>query len=1238
MKLKIANSYSKKALSILLAVVMLITTCSVAFGLSVTAATTSVLSELAAAIQSPVVKALSDTSDSSATYTTPSFSTNTVTSSVVIADYSDYTDFVNVVDLIMSEADYLVRQSNGYTSSMTYSGGYVYGENMGSIHKELSTQLSDAMGVAAYTEYDVDQLLEIVFYSWTSEYGGGVSELNYGTHAGWDKALDSYSGSSYGALYFYLTVTTDDYVGALEYSQENALNYDSLKLQTKYTVTMTRTSCNGYSGWTKKYLRSWVFATSGNIANAAGGTGSTTTADDAMVTAANAYKTLMESMISLYADFGSIYEYSQNLSVEFKSTYSDMIAARDALVATLVEGEVLAKSSALELIDTMFENGTEYSDCITNFEAVESAEQFGEISQAWNSFVEQNQNYSTFNALAFDEETIKADYAYFTANYYNILTSSTTAVYEYFVDNFNLDTDYYVTLGYNVDAYAVDDIKQTLDSYMAQYSDVDADTLGEDEKSLVYSALDSNLTAVSKYNQDIVVASLISAEEFEAYYNLEAVFETSVNTFVSYFYDLVAKDLSKVDTQDLIDIFCTYTQDSTTYNSEYSSKYTGLLAFYDKIAESAGSQTATNLLSELIVAADAVLFAGYEQIGSIFEGQVAYAYEKYQALGDIDDLQWSVDLFVTLRSSIGAIESNVYDVFTSMDINLTYVSEEAQAQYTELLEKLIPAYTQYAATLGFDTFESSSVDYIDREVYTTDVVKDEAYTVESSTLTEIIETIDKLLQDETILNLVAELMGLELQDDETLDLYTTVISLIEDMIFSDSSINMIVELLYPLIGGEFNAIELPATYVHDDYGMMVLKYLMTMEEIALAGAQPLAITPRALAGMISQTDYPQAYEALLAAGTSWQSTEIYDYDLGSLSINWGVDEACAAIDAAKADGTYDEAIHSTKLEIFIDALGESLEGIFPFIDALLFGSPWESGLIEDIAETSTSVAFIVVGVDIDLELGASANDGYTNVLGAIYELLGYYDYTGADAAAASVANAKDAVRLIFSDFYGFIEYFLQAPVETILDAIPGIVYSLSFDMIPYILGLLETTIWYKAPYDAGIGGTGTALSETMPINVGEMFDLGSMGIDTTQGLEGIFDLIGVDLNIDEALLATLGTLTLVDTNRTALIYDGTNGKAYKIEADTEGVLYYLLDFVLSAVKDGSIYDIAEDVMALLGEDDFDITSLEEIITSLGFGNAYVKTTDMIAAVAELFAPKAYSDAQYFILEAVEKQL
>lgn len=1222
MNLKKAKIYSKKSLSIFLAVVMLLTTCSVAFGLTATAATTSVLKELADALECQTVLDLMDTSVSSSSYSAYTTSSSTsdeytkLNRTVTFENYSDYAVFLNLVSLVMSEVDYLILNNGkgGYGSGIGSSS--FDNENAYSVYTQLCLTLAKEMG-SSYYAYDVAGLINIIFCSWSSDVialGEAMEQKAYGDKT-WGFSLSNYDDGQYAWLYYNLTVTTTDVVGWLSYADNNNLDYDSMTLQETYTVTMHRIS---YSTGTvfKSYYRAWTFENNSYIPTTPTTTSATSNATT-FIAEADDYGAYMADIYAQYPTFDEVYDLATTNPTGFSALYAEIIATQADMIDKVADGDS-TNSDELSIIASLYADGSAYEDCIDNFTMCDDLEVYTSAAAGWAEFAAANTDYGVYDGLGFgvDGEDLIKDYQTFTTNYYSILEKATAEGKATMYEMYDLDIDYYTNFGDNVNAYKAAEIKVSLDALVKTYEFVDVTTLESAEQQAVYSAVYSYLNTVEGYSAQVQEDDhvLLFADDYQAYYDLLSRFECEINSYVLYFTEMYFADYDEYSTADLLTVLADYDTDCA-----------GLTKFYDKVAAATSTDLADELLGTVIGYADALEAKVQDYLADRFEGQVYYAYEVYKLLlaayddGSLDAEDMTPAIYSTLKMSIGEIETDIYDKLSKDGVYTTYVDELAQENYEDLAN-IISVYTVYASSIGFEDYTAETIEYDDREVYEDiDEVKTEDYEVDEDDMETIIAVFDDLLTDPDVLLLLADVLGLDVSDYDEFNLYEVVIGLIEDMLFSDSIVNMVMYYIYPMVG-EYFVIDLPTTYDYSGIDVAIDYNFDTLADLVYDEGN-LAITPYYAASAMGNSQFPDVYTALVEADDNWYASSIYDGFEDAFAFNWGIDDAKASNEAGKTDiDVYD---------LFVNAMGSALEGLYPFLAALLLGQEWDD---IDTHSIGTATALYVVPLDITLTLGATANDGYVNALGAIYEVLGYYGYHTAEwiSNTSNIGNATDMVDMLFTDIYALLENLLEEPITNIINALPSLIYTLMCDVVQDLLRLIYTCVEYSAAADIA----GDVMADTIPVDIGDMINLADMGLDLSGGLSGLLEMFGIELyNFNEGLLASLGTVSSTTvTNRNWFVYDTStynatsgvlesvvsalpSGTCYSIEANTGDVLYYVLTYIVDSLKNGSLYDL---LGAFLDEDT--IAMVEEYVSYTGIADETIDSGDIVAALVELFLP------------------
>ncbi len=519
-------------------------------------------------------------------------------------------------------------------------------------------------------------------------------------------------------------------------------------------------------------------------------------------------------------------------------------------------------------------------------------------------------------------------------------------------------------------------------------------------------------------------------------------------------------------------------------------------------------------------------------------------------------------------------------------------------------------------TGNLETYQQTFVADIVREVAPEDRVRNKSYTVDDEKLESLIDMLDFALNS----NEVKSLLGMDLG---------AVIRDLTKYIYTDSIVNLAVGALYPLVEKEFAKVwaDLPESLELTDVetGVAVAPkanvnatlHIDTIED-ALESIQ-FYLFPTKLADHLPP-EFAEAAAKLRLATTP----SAYNKETDTMTTPW--------LDAAilDAEGNLDIPWGVHDRESFIAAMSAALSGVEPLLLALLANKACDNRGIIGTGDGHAAVAGGAVKLDmqitsIELVLTATANSGYDNALVPIFEALGV-PATEGDA----FASTRDLIEHgLVEPVEAALNLLAAAPVRFVLSALPNLAYAVEAQMIVPLLSMLKTEINYttNAKYTVKLAGDGEMndaykSDEPIKINVGEMIDLNSLGIDLSS-LNGLLALaegpLGFKLpQLDGRGLATLGTLTWRDTLRKERTYTGGEaGKAAYIHANCADVLMFLLDYVLGALKDRTTLDA---LLTKLGGN----AALPELVYSL-IDRVTANAHGAVAALTELILPQHYDE-------------
>lgn len=524
---------------------------------------------------------------------------------------------------------------------------------------------------------------------------------------------------------------------------------------------------------------------------------------------------------------------------------------------------------------------------------------------------------------------------------------------------------------------------------------------------------------------------------------------------------------------------------------------------------------------------------------------------------------------------------------------------------------------------GLESYEAIEIEDIVRRPNIGEIARNADYVVTDDKVMQVIDALDKMLISDEFKSLTG---GKTLRD---------VLSSLGEKVYTDAFLNTILQYVYPLVANEFVKVwaDLPESVEVDNpifSGKLDVSLSLYTVEEAMKSIQ-VYVFPKILGEQI-RNSYPEVAQKLMSVTEGatlqynpWNDAAICDED-GKLALDWGI----------------------TDRESFIAAATAGLKGLEPLLLALLANKQINNSnlTIEEFMSSSytsrigcgkvgTGSTRLIVNVTIDpivLYLDVQGNSGYNNAIVPILEALSLPAEYIPDGN--SFASVEDIIRHgLIEPISMALELLADAPIDFVTKALPNICYALELNMIPSLLSMLKTSISYRADahYNAiagfAAGNINNALVSDAPIgiNIGEMLDLSSLGLDLSS-LNGLLSLVeglvdGLELPpIDGARFAGMGELEVRETRRNEAIYSSLPvGSAYFIKANQADVLIELLRYVINAVAtDPSL--IASLASAFGAGDDF---VLPEAVDKIIF-NVCHNTNDALAAVVELVLPQEYA--------------
>lgn len=1287
---------TKKALSVLLAVVMIMSSMSVCFGtISFAAggsATEAQWNTLAHALNNDTIKGASFTG-----------STNNKTvddpDGKVIAAVEAY---FAVVNAIANKAPACGNPSNDTSVTGSTEGNRTINQVNTTIKNEIASRLG-----ADYTTYNVDAFLTGLLA------GANVSAGTGSQKGGRDKTNDSSApGTNLSAISdIKITVTMASAVTGytLDTLPDNVVTSKSFTVKhtnTNYDYSYKKETVSEGSGCNKKdvdYFAEYYnyFYNISGVSSADGASVSTQTIkDSAAVLSANAgyFSKDLDALVAVFdaTTLGTVKtavtNAKANVVKDFGATvYSHFFSAYDVeALTTLIDKAVviIAAANVAIQLDELVDAG--YDSIITNKAALE--------------------------ALANNVKTLADKYDAYAADVKAYVES-----HEYEGKTFNRAavTDFYNAILREIELIELRNLKAAIEAEIGTFVSYTDEQVADKivtgtELNYAKGKVDGWIAALNTY-ADANVAEVWEGEDIDAFLagvsaNLE--YLITVHGYTDSFANEYAYYVSTVYGNTNIDAD---SADLLAAVKAYDSWYTGLKNLVNNIEYNLDAELADRIMKTMDDEMKAHLDSKYNALNTRVEAQINVAYELFtayvEAYGEKVNMA-TVSEYRAMKDSIGLIDVEIYNFLNSTS---NFDIADATVVKYNAMQKQFPQYDQFLNSHGFATYEQNVIkDIVRAEADDTHDAHIGDYTVTDEKVLNIINTIEKLLADDDIKKLLGDFINKDEEGNPTGEpfaLGALVEGLLEDAVFTDSLINTIIQFVYPLVAKEFAKVwaGLPETMTIEDVdtGFMGIKAdvtadlsLDTVEEaIAKVG---VFLAPSTLAKNLENaygknsgeySKYTEVISVLKSATTKavynlngagdeddtfinpWEDANlfenVYDEVTGEQVFNedgtpkqvyklkWGVDEA------------------TDKREAFINAACAALSGLEPLLFGILTNRTQSNANDSDGvprgAKIGTGSGYAKVIIDLNLQIDPitlvlkfGGNDGYDNALAPIFEALGL----------TNIPHGEDltTLRKILDDgLLKMIDQLIKKldtdPIEFLLEALPNLAYALEAGLVAPLLGMLRTEISYYADAQYSVinlinGSMPQAMKSEEPIivDLGEMINLKDMGLDISSFaalwnmLAGSVELLANLEAPNAGYLATLGALVEKDTNRSAKLYaGGTAGKAYHINANKADVLIYLLRYVFDIINDtkafkgllGAIitkqvqdtnedgspkFENNEPVMIKVPDEE----KIAELMTTLtDFGLFEMNSDKAIAAVVELFNSVEYDTLKDYVWYASE---
>lgn len=802
-----------------------------------------------------------------------------------------------------------------------------------------------------------------------------------------------------------------------------------------------------------------------------------------------------------------------------------------------------------------------------------------------------------------------------------------------------------------MDLITLPGLKATIDADLAAYDGVDLNTIEVSVLKTLLNKLNGYKGTINAANANAVSSVMASTVNkldtliADVKANIEkrspAETEEAFNVQYNYYTPLIFGNYGAMATADVMAMF-----------SDYQANLDALKAVYDEQVAKYGASVVNPLFFVTIgeggsptLIQNAVTSIGTTGLRTELTARnsaqlaIAAGYKDMAANVNFDNL-------VAIGSAVKNFDQALYQLCADNG----WVSAADQALYADV-QAVINAYNAFVNKINTSGFQKVELDengvYVVRDVYDEDLVKTEAYTVNEDKINATIVKLDNFLASEDF----GALVGFEDADGNAMGLGDYLYGMIGELLFNNDLINMVIGMLFPMIEDLLNTEianllngedvnpngvppQNPGAVGYADLGALVDAvsggidvYIgdVTKEgqqriqqdfPTLLAGAGLYAYPTTLADSLVTSgvlTTSSETYKKLKEAGKTWTSLGVFDPETETFSyaldLDWGITDRASF---TKVLGGVLDSVGSLLPTLFLNTAFDKTLGDANNPAGVGYGSISAASILN--ANNAEFYAKLVLTVQ-PLNL-------YANLFQPLFGLL------GVEANANLTASSKgiDYANAILNPIFGLLDKVVAAPLDTILGLLPSLAYILSTDFIDSFLGSIVLDFSVKL----GIAGTnadglaGGAINTLASLLTFEVFG-DQMGIADIAGSATLKDLVGIDISNINSLLDFLFEkleveLDLPDIDQTGLIECAKWNSKTSLTADKADVLYFLLDYLVSALNP----EFLNAIIGLIGDSSLDLEGTLGTVLNNVLGSIGNNPDGAIAALVELLNPVEYS--------------
>lgn len=485
-------------------------------------------------------------------------------------------------------------------------------------------------------------------------------------------------------------------------------------------------------------------------------------------------------------------------------------------------------------------------------------------------------------------------------------------------------------------------------------------------------------------------------------------------------------------------------------------------------------------------------------------------------------------------------------------------------------------------------------------------------------------------------------------------------------LFTDATINMLVGMLFPMVAGLLET-EL-ASMLADLAGggteppegvsaQLPLGDLIT--DYTVDGLLDVYLNKDLYEGVQRQKSYSEVFseigvnlypevlaKQMVKEGVLDADSEFYN-QLVAAKDNWAAMAVDPTAESPSYAFTYEWGV--TDYDSFVKVLGGILDCLGPIGGCLISSANIQTDTIDRVGYAATNGKVKISGLPLvgsitgtikseaGLSLSIEAVNLYDKIWIPLLEMLGHTDRGHEIKAIPAGSDGEALARALLDPVFVVLDDILAAPVNSILEILPALSYVLSMDKIQGLLKTLEIHLSVELKLGDspevkldGLASLAQGIVEGLikglalpfdvdPINLGNELNLLDLLGTDYRNLNELIKMIAPDMYIPEIHQTDLIFLAELDKNASSY---RSSGSRLKFTADKADVLYFLLDYLAGALNE----DFLNGILGMLQSESAEPVVLPDFVLDL-LGNVNGNTMGLVTVLSEILVPQTYSMTQ-----------